>query len=343
MRLTELPTFRRHSSSLGVAALLLICAGGCSSVGGEQGDLTLARAVLANNPDVEVVATDERAGIFTLRVKRNGQIITVNATDVARGKGVPLDAEASPSRSGSSATLTHEPGAAGQTVTVGTTGAGVSVTAGGGAKATGQTVEVATPGRRVEVRTGRSPSTGVDDTRVTADGSPNASSGEVRVSTGTSGVSVTSDGRSVNVGSGGGGVTVSANGRTVTVGGDQNARVNERPATGSAGRRAEAHMCEAGQSLRIDNQTIRTNGPAVDARGGCQVIITNSTIRSSGVGILASGGSSVTIESSVVDGMAGAVDVSDGATVSASTSTLRGGIRKSGAGSFVDRGGNMVR
>jgi len=48
--------------------------------------LATAKLLAATNPDLEVVSTDDRRGIITIRQKSTGKIMTVNFDDLKRGK-----------------------------------------------------------------------------------------------------------------------------------------------------------------------------------------------------------------------------------------------------------------
>ena len=48
--------------------------------------LVVAKMIAAANPDIEVVAEDTDAGTLTLRNKKTGEIITMNAEDIKEGK-----------------------------------------------------------------------------------------------------------------------------------------------------------------------------------------------------------------------------------------------------------------
>src|SRR5262249_17987177 len=68
---------------------LLVSACGSSS----QGEIGWARAALERNDRIEVVASDPRSGIFTVRVKDTGELRTVRADQIVGG---PTTATAAP-------------------------------------------------------------------------------------------------------------------------------------------------------------------------------------------------------------------------------------------------------
>ena len=49
-----------------------------------QAALEAARAVITKDPNLEIVATDERTRVFTVRVKSTGQLVMVKADDIQR-------------------------------------------------------------------------------------------------------------------------------------------------------------------------------------------------------------------------------------------------------------------
>jgi hypothetical protein len=69
-------------SLLGVIALL-----SCRAAGDKK--LEAAKTLIAADPNLEIVATDERAGVITVKVKSTGQITVLKAEDVQVGKLLP--------------------------------------------------------------------------------------------------------------------------------------------------------------------------------------------------------------------------------------------------------------
>lgn len=55
-------------------------------VGAKNPAVAAARLVAAANPDIEVVESDDDAGTITLRNKKTGEVITMNAEDIKKGK-----------------------------------------------------------------------------------------------------------------------------------------------------------------------------------------------------------------------------------------------------------------
>lgn len=57
-------------------------------------ELAWARAALERNPNIEVVATDSQAGVFTVRDKSSGEVSTVKLSDLAAAPVAQLSAHA---------------------------------------------------------------------------------------------------------------------------------------------------------------------------------------------------------------------------------------------------------
>lgn len=64
-----------------VSVITIISLSGCAKK--ENAELDWARAALERNPNVEIVATDEQNGVFTLRDKHNGEVRVVGLGDLA--------------------------------------------------------------------------------------------------------------------------------------------------------------------------------------------------------------------------------------------------------------------
>ena len=140
-------------SLLGVISLAA-----CTARGDKR--LEAAKTLISADPNLEIVATDERAGVITVRVKSTGQITVLKAEDVQAGKllkqaGAGEKAEATPGEG-----IQIEAGGAKVKVTDGSGGKeglridgadGTSVTIGGSEDA----VKIDTPGAKVRVGGGR--------------------------------------------------------------------------------------------------------------------------------------------------------------------------------------------
>lgn len=92
-RLEIRSTARVRAALVACAALLVLAA--CQE-GGDQGasqEMAWAQAALERNPNLEIIATDLREGVFTLRDRRTDQVLTVKPNELA---ATPLAQLASP-------------------------------------------------------------------------------------------------------------------------------------------------------------------------------------------------------------------------------------------------------
>lgn len=81
--------------ALGCMALLALTA--CDRTQTEapiSNEIIWARAALERNPNIEVIATDPQAGVFTISIKRSGQTRTVQLSDLAAAPIADLTATA---------------------------------------------------------------------------------------------------------------------------------------------------------------------------------------------------------------------------------------------------------
>src|SRR5947208_11515 len=82
----------------GATVCMCVTALGCSSAGTADA-VEKAQIAVRANPSFELVATDERQGVLTVRVKRSGQMLTVSVGDVVAGTAFrDLDAGAGGNR-----------------------------------------------------------------------------------------------------------------------------------------------------------------------------------------------------------------------------------------------------
>ncbi len=94
------------SLALACAALLALgaCEGGRESPAETRAEMAWARAALERNPNIEVVATDSEAGVFTVRDKISGEVRAVEVDELAAAPIAQLSARpAAASASGESA------------------------------------------------------------------------------------------------------------------------------------------------------------------------------------------------------------------------------------------------
>jgi hypothetical protein len=302
-----------------------ICSPACSGSGtGDRGLETLTIAV-KNNPDLELIATDERARILTVRIKSADRVITVSPANLVDGRlqlpaTVAAAAPAPPPAPTAPVAPSPEPSA----------------------------TPPSQPGVAVDVRRddrSASVSTGAGGVRVDAGGR--------RVQLGPGGVRVDSQGRSATVATGGSG---SAAGATRAPSEPAPAQATPPPAvpattaaspaarTASGRRRlSEPVRCEAQEVIRLDDIVLAAGDEAVHASGACKVVITNSEISGSPYAIRVDGTAQVEIVDSRIEGRRGAIQASGAAGVSGRNTEFVGGVRTTGGARFRDLGGNTMR
>jgi hypothetical protein len=79
---------------LGCVALLALAACDRTPTQTPSNEIIWARAALERNPNIEVIATDPQAGVFTISIKRTGQTRTVQLGDLAAAPVAELTATA---------------------------------------------------------------------------------------------------------------------------------------------------------------------------------------------------------------------------------------------------------
>lgn len=94
--------------------------------------------------------------------------------------------------------------------------------------------------------------------------------------------------------------------------------------------------------LHLDNRTLRVDGDAVIARGGCELHITNSRIAASGTGVVIED-AIVHIANSTIEGAAASFAAGSQAKVFARSSTFHGLPRRAEGALVQDQGGNEWR
>ena len=284
-----------RAAQVGVLGLMAILVIGACAASGDKGSLEAARTAIASDPDLEIVATDDRAGIITVRVKSTGQLAVVNASDIKEGKVLvikPAEAASAGEKPPPMASERTSPDAG-------------AVTAQGSRGGPGQTDPggVTIRGGRGSVTTSRG-----DRASVRADPEGATISGGTTVKVGPGGVTISE---------GEGAVTVSAPGAQVSVGG--------RPKSRPAGKRlrTEPVSCGPAQEVRVANVYLEVPEDGVIAEGGCDLEIVDSEIVAGGWGVVAQGGANVVIRNSVIEGKTGALQAQAGADVAAGTPSGR--------------------
>lgn len=340
-------------------AVVLVSAA-CAQSTSRDDSLEALTIAVKNNPDLELMATDEQAKILTVRVKSVDRVITVTPDDLEDGRLV-IDV----------AGLSDSPPAAegdGEPAAGAASGAGVSASrddkqAAVKSSAGGVSVEARSQGKQADVK----PSAG----GVSLDARSGGKQADVKTSA--EGISVDAGGKKVAIDTATGGVSVAAPDRSASVRTEAEESTESEPPTTEAApvpdpapapppaaadaapaapateasasrrRRDSPIDCGSRQKLTFDNIVLEATEAAVRAIGNCHVVLTNSEIIGGEYAVRASGGARIELVDTIVRGGKAAVRVSGRGVVSAHNSELDGGVKTSGQGSFEDLGGNRIR
>jgi hypothetical protein len=270
-------------------------------------EIDWAKTALARNPAYEIVATDETAGVFTVRDTVTGSVLALKLEDLVAGPR--------PARPGVKAATAAEPVQAESAATP----PAVPATVGPGATtlAAGQTTDGAQP---------ESPA----DATALASGPGYRIERAEDVPPVPSAASLEGPGYSIT---------------RHDAGIDQNAPGAESMATNQASnteQRTDPIICQGERLMRIDGETLDFSGDALIAEAGCDLFITNANIRAGGVGIIARR-ARVHIVNSTINGERGSYEASDGAEVYAASTTFSGIGRRFDNASLKDLGNNKYQ
>ncbi len=264
-------------------------------------EIDWAKTALARNPAYEIVATDETAGVFTVRDTATGSVLALKVDELVAGPRPPKakvtaappaePAEAEPDVTAAAAAPADRPAtspADGQT----TDGAQPEPGGDGVALASG-------PGYRIERAEDAEPATPA----ATLEGP---------------GYSITrhdaAPGQAVP-----GAEAVAANAAGET--------------------RSDPIICQGERLMRIDGETLQFTGDALIAEEGCDLFITNANISAGGVGITARR-ARVHIVNSTIDGKLASYEASEGAELYFTRTTFTGIGRRFDDAEMNDLGGN---
>ena len=365
--MTKTSVTLRRSLLVGFCVVTIGCAAGSAS-----GDVEKAQIAVRANPSLELVATDDRQGVLTVKVRKSGRVITVSVADVISGiafRDLESDAPAAARQSGVTVSTPE-----GQ-VAVRQSRDGVAVSTPEGQVAVRQSrdgVAVSTPEGQVGVRQSGA---GVGVAAAERDAPAQRPGGGVTVTTpesGTVAVRPTRDGVAVStpdtqVGvrqTRDGGVAVSTPEAQVKIGAD-GIRVQETgrapvagraPASGGSssqdpsGRGANVDdarlnrqnrpvSCRSEGTVNLVDVLLRVDGVAIDTVGGCRILIRNSHIIGD-VALQAVGGATIVIENSIMEGRT-AMALQGSVNASVQSSTIRGPVSRKGSVNLRDLGGNV--
>ena len=277
----------------------LVLVGGCARQESAR-EIDWAKAALARNPAYEIVATDESAGVFTVRDTATGTVQTLKLEDLI---AAPLASKTAPKTAAkpdaAPAAPADEPV---ENPAVTDDSAGIV--------ASRQTTEP------VEAEPAKSPGAlaqGPGYSIERGEGTPAQSAATLEGP----GYSIT---------------------RQEGPRGAEGAGV-EAAVASNVERRTDPIVCQGDRLMRIDGETIEFSGDAVIAEKGCDLYISNARISAGGVGIIARQ-ARVHIVNSSIGGERGSYEASQGAEIYVARSTFTGVGRRFDSATMNDLGGN---
>ncbi len=303
---------------------LLFSLSACSKLGLNQDEMTWARGALERNSRVEIVASDNQAKTFTVRVRDTGQLVVLPLDQIVAGPESALEAPKQAATTPAAAPeAPAQPPAAPATAPQTPPPAPPPPPAPGEASGSSS---LAAAGEPAGSASPSSESYGQSQTEETAR------------STGAKGPHAESAANARP-----GSVLASGPGYTIKATGSRAGAARPSPAISPGGAPERLHdpiICQGSRLLHIDNRNLEFDGDAITAEDGCEIHITNTHISAKGIGVLARA-ANVHIKNSEIDGDSGAVDASDGAQVYAESSRFKGLTRRLESSAFHDLGGNV--
>jgi len=268
-------------------------------------EVSWASAALARNPNLEVLATDSNAGVFTVRIKSTGEVRAVRLadlaaspiTELARAKEQPTERVNEVANTAPATESVPDPQLAANTPPPRPAIAEIRREDGS---------MVLTPLTPAPAPAGAAPQN-TDPANYTIE----RNGGRIKVSG--PGVSIVSSG------------PASATGRR-----------------GAGERNAEPVICDGSRMLHLDNRVITASGNGVIARGGCELYITNSTITAGGTAVIV-GDAVVHIANSTIEGTTASFDADNRARMFVRSSNFKGVPRRDAQAVVQDQGGNQWR
>jgi hypothetical protein len=309
-------------------AALVLALSACSKLGMGHDEMAWAREALDRNDRLQVVASDNQAKTFTVRMKDSGQLVVIPVDQIVAGPaadvaGAPAKqaALAPPPEAPAEAPALPSQGAESAPPPAGTPASAPSQAAGSSTVAS--TGEPHSGGRQPAPEESYGQSASADEAATPTDAKgPHAESAA-----------------NAKAGS----VLASGPGYSIKASGSKAGPARPSPATAARGAPERLHdpiICQGSRLLHIDNRNLEFDGDAITAEDGCEIHITNTHISAKGIGVLARA-ANVHIKNSEIDGASGAVDASDGAQVYAESSRFKGLTRRLESSAFHDLGGTV--
>jgi hypothetical protein len=295
-------------------AALLLALNACSKLGMGQDEMTWAREALGRNERLEVVASDNQAKTFTVRLKDSGQLVVIPVDQVVAGPAVAMEpAKQAATAPPASDAPAEAPGPASTAPAESAQPASPPATPASSPSQASGTSALASAGQPAETDEAARPA---ETTGPHAQSAANARAGSV---------------------------LASGPGYSIKASGSKGGPARPSPSTAPGGAPERLHdpiICQGSRLLHIDNRNLEFDGDAITAEDGCEIHITNTHISAKGIGVLARA-ANVHIKNSEIDGGSGAVDASDGAQVYAESSRFKGLTRRLESSAFHDLGGNV--
>ena len=291
-------------ASAAVVSLL----GGCAKQERVR-EIDWAKSALARNPAFEIVATDESAGVFTVRDTATGAVRTLRLEDLIATPAPPRTANTTAAKPAPAA-AGPELAAAPQPATPELSASAAPAPAGAPADQTTETVK-ATP---------------------VGDGKAVAAGPGYSITRGT-GAAVANNEPTLE----GPGYTITRNEPSKGT----NA-ANAEAVASNVEKRTDPIICQGDRLMRIDGETIEFTGDALIVEKGCDLYISNTNIRAGGVGIIARQ-ARVHIVNSSIGGTRGSYEASEGAEIYVARSTFTGIGRRFDSATMNDLGGNAYQ
>lgn len=305
------PTRLRTGVPLVLALVLAACAPR------ENPELQWARAALQRNPNVEIVAVDSQAGVFTLRNSHTGAVQAVGLNELAAAPMERLERANDSPAAPTPGELAHE-----NAVTPATQSGGDAAVS----PAT-QAREATAPARdapAVPSESATPPMSAVPEPALPMQ--PAASAAAVAPA---KPYTIERNGDQLRV-SGPGISVVSAGARSAA---GQDSRTQHA---------VDPIICEGPRLLHVDNRDIYVDGDAIVARGGCELYITNSTVIGARTGLVVQD-AMVHIANSRIEGDTASFEAGSTARLFVRGSTFRGVPRREEGAAVQDQGGNRWR
>ena len=284
------------------AAATLTLLGACAKQESVR-EIDWAKSALARNPAYEILATDDSAGVFTVRDTASGAVHTLRLEDLI---AAPL-----PARSAKPALASKVAAPVAEDVAP-------------------PAVPPALPAHEAPARALADLTT---ETARPAGDDQSATEGAGYSITRSAGTKVASAPASME----GPGYSITRNEPSKGASG-----ASAEAIASNVEKRTDPIICQGDRLMRIDGETIEFTGDALIVEKGCDMYISNTNIRAGGVGIIARQ-ARVHIVNSTIGGTRGSYEASEGAEIYVARSTFTGVGRRFDAATMNDLGGNTYQ